>query len=468
MATLSKLPPELIHEICLHIHEHDLDQPDAWQNWDIPQRALASLCRVSRAFCNTAQPILFRRIHVTIGQRRSLPVRTESKLVALLRVLIKQPHFGERIRLLKLSIHGVKGLSMHRFPVTFVRLLTEDFQLFTNAAKRESWMEDLHNDWDTENRSQERVLLQLSLANMPNLNQMQLAIPDETVGELVFSLGFRQAVAEHKVLAQLKAVHMHGFPDYGPDHAREYEMSCLRPFLFLFQQQATKLHVENCVGHHRPSAWPEFAQLAQVKHLTMHDCDLSQYDFDIFIAACRSLESVIYTARPTGYWNRDQDSPENYMGGMQQHLRTIKELHLVVNRKRQNEMWKAGYTSFESFDSLESLTISPSDFGETFIVPGTLGPKALSQTLPKSLKHLTVKRWCWPMRIDIDWLAQAACRGELEYLESLNIEYCLSAKKDPIVMANDLKAQLERNKGGPITFFIRLRKLGDSHKDALW
>lgn len=328
-------------------------------------------------------------------------------------------------------------------------------------------MKDLHINWDKDYRSREQVLLQLSLANMPNLNQMQLAVPSEAASGLVFSHGFRRAVAEHKVFKQLRAVHIHGFRDSDRFYMARCPTTYLQPFLFLFQQQVTKLHIENYLSRMQPSAWP-LTQLAHVKHLTMHNCTLSQSDFNVFIAACRSLKSIAYTAHPTRCWVRVHESPETYAGVMQRHSRTLKELHLVVNRKEYNEMWKAGYTSFESFDSLESLTISPSDFGETFIIPGTLGPKALSQTLPKSLKHLTVKRWCWPMRIDIDWLAQAACRGELENLESLDIEYCLGATKDPTVMANDLRTQLERKTGGPIKFFIRLRKLGDSHKDALW
>ncbi|KAI8296971.1 hypothetical protein K4K59_003814 [Colletotrichum sp. SAR11_240] len=467
MAALSKLPPELIREICLHIHEHDLDQPDNQQDWDTPRRALASLCRVSKAFCNAAQPILFRRIHITVGQ--CLFFRRESKAVSLLRVLIKQPHLRERVRLLKLSIYNDDNdIWLQAFPVTLVRLATEDFQLFTDAAKREFRMDKLPDNWDTDFRSRERVILELSLANMPNLSQMQLAIPAENVGRFMFSQGFRQAVAQKKALKQLRAVHMHGFPDSSRPEMRRLVTRELQPFLFLLQPQVTKLHVENFLGHWEPIAWPDFAQLAHVKHLTLHNCELTQWDFDIFITACRSLESVIYTAHPIGSPTRDQESPETYVGGLQKHSRTIKDLHLVVNPKKQNEMWKAGYSSFESFESLESLTVSPSDFGETFIVPGTLGPKALSQTLPKSLKHLTVKRWCWPMRIDIDWLAQAACRGELENLETLDIEYCLSATKDPISMANNLRAELERSTGGAITFFICLRKLGNSHKDALW
>ncbi|KAJ0274970.1 hypothetical protein Brms1b_010097 [Colletotrichum noveboracense] len=470
MAALSKLPPELIREICLHIHEHDLDQPDNLQDWDTPQKALASLCKVSKAFCNAAQPILFRRVHITVRQQYFIPHNT--KLIALLRVLIKRPYLGEQIRLLKLSVYKAGNTWINRFnpikPVEFIPLAEDDFQLFTNAAKRESWMGDLSALWDNSFVSEEQVLLQLSLAKMPCLNEMQLAISYETISMSMFSHGFRQAVAENKILKQLRAVHMHGFPNPSHPEMRYTVMRELQPLLFLLQPQVTKLHIENCLGHWEPIAWPEFAQLAHVKHLTLHNCELTRWDFDIFVTACHSLESIAYTAHPIGSPTRDQESPETYVGALQQHSRTIKDLHLVVNPKKQNEMWKAGYSSFESFESLESLTISPSDFGETFIVPGTLGPKALSQTLPKSLKHLTVKRWCWPMRIDIDWLAQAACRGELENLETLDIEYCLSATKDPIFMANNLRAELERSTGGAITFFICLRKLGNSHKDALW
>ncbi|EQB54966.1 hypothetical protein CGLO_05149 [Colletotrichum gloeosporioides Cg-14] len=157
MATLSKLPPELIREICLHIHEHDLDQPDNQQNWIIPQKALASLCKVSKAFCNTAQPILFRRVHITVRRQNLIPHNT--KLIALLRVLIKRPHLGEQIRLLKLSVHEAGHHWINRLnltkPVAFIPLEEDDFQLFTNAAKRESWMGDLSAHWDNNFLSEE-------------------------------------------------------------------------------------------------------------------------------------------------------------------------------------------------------------------------------------------------------------------------------------------------------------------------
>ncbi|KAF4814832.1 hypothetical protein CGCTS75_v013235 [Colletotrichum tropicale] len=321
-------------------------------------------------------------------------------------------------------------------------------------------MSGLRSRWVHTIPARNHVFMGLLLAKVPSLENIQFSVPDYWGSHDVLSRDLQMAVSQKKVLTRLEALDVHPTSDFQTSALNLYR----EPYFALIQPQLATFH---CRGYQAFGPHAGWSQLTHIKNLAVHDCDMKASELDTIATICQSLQAFAYTALPMAVsdtWQRQRGSPKEYSAALRKHSQTLKELHLEVNFRKDTHIWNGGISSFEDFTSLESLKISPLDFAETFILPSTLGSHGFSATLPSTLKHLTISRWCWPIRVDIDWLSQAACRGELDNLETLDIEYCLSAEKDRFVMANDLRERLESDTGGPIMFVVRVRKVEDRHK----
>ncbi|KAK1991721.1 hypothetical protein LX36DRAFT_753411 [Colletotrichum falcatum] len=368
MVGILTLPVELVREVCRQIRDGD-EQVDHKRDWKKEQKALAHLCRTSKAFDQIARPVLYNRIEVSLRQERFL---------SLIRTLASRNDLSQIVQHLKL-----KSSDFYRHEL--IQNPEDDGTINVTDIFGKWWPESVNNAKLHKELCNWKKPVDVLYILVPNIETMRIftaPIPRYTAYEespsmvLLDICRLRQAREEDRFVAPLGRLTSLDVSNNGRRH-----FSSTWYINSLFSLAPTGL-VSLTIRHFDGSGGVG-SLCANLRSLSLYDCSLGRTDMATLMATCRGLRKFAYTQA----YEDDGFGFEDCMTALKERSSTLVELYLLF---RVYDRWEdRTYDSFASFTSLKILSIHT----EHMIRSGAdlePGNAEIINTFPKSLEVFNV------------------------------------------------------------------------------
>jgi hypothetical protein len=410
MPQLLDLPPELLSHIILNLEIQD------------ERSTLASLCQVSRIFCQLAQPVLFKEFNTPqrvtasfVAYEENWDLEPLDPLLSFTITVISRPDLAARVRSIIVETSDT-GLSATDEYYEMEAPSEDVIKAFVkavhrvNAKSKTAWLSALIG-------LEVDALTSLLISHTPNLERLRLHVDDERPGkqlrELVKNIIYcPTGVPSPPYLQNLKVLRLGYFLSYGGFNNSQVTELLSLPTLEEFWAR-------NCIGNNDRESYPKF--FAEPGQFSFSRIIISQSCMDVealtmLVQACKCLQTFQYTGRYFEELTLEDDVFA--MASLHEILHSQRDSLEKIDINLSEFTGRCPWYEFDLDDIFDSLAMYPNlrflSMEQCYLAVGV--------ELPSLLETLVICECSAPV---YDMVADMAMRSksEFRYLTRLHLTY---------------------------------------------